>query len=147
LPADGLNRFLSGTPPILSMAAAEPGIDLVLRAGTESIREKSVLQTEFLMRLYDLHLAPLGFALNSPRDSAARGSHVSLSHPLAFAIDLALIHEMKVIPDFRSPDNLRLGVAPLYTRFVDLYEGVMRIKRVVEGRLYERYTDTSSTVT
>lgn len=146
-PADGLNRFLSGTPPILSMAAAEPGIDLVLEAGTEAVRAKSVLQTEYLVRLFDRYLEPLGFALNSPRDPALRGSHVSLSHPLALPIDLALIHEVNVVPDFRMPDNLRLGVAPLYTRFVDLHGGVMRIKRVVEEGIYEKYLGRASAVT
>ncbi len=146
-PAPGISRFLAGTPPILSMAAAEPGIDLVLEAGIDEIRRKLVAQTEFLIRLFDKYLAPLGFKLNSPRDSSIRGAHVSASHPLALQIDQALIHEANVVPDFRAPDNLRLGVAPLYTRFADLLEAVMRIERVVREGLPEKYSGSGPTVT
>ncbi|MFI5385033.1 MAG: kynureninase [Fimbriimonadales bacterium] len=146
-PAAGINRFLAGTPPILSMAAAEPGIDLVIEAGVDEIRRKSVAQTEFLIRLFDRHLEPLGFQLASPRDSAVRGSHVSISHRLALQIDQALIHDMKVVPDFRTPDNLRLGIAPLYTRFVDLHEAVMRLEQVMERKLYEHYPAAGIEVT
>lgn len=146
-PAHGISRFLAGTPPILSMAASESGIDLVTEAGIDAIRRKSAAQTDFLIRLFDRYLEPLGFNLASPRDSAVRGSHVSITHPNALQIDQALIQEMKVIPDFRMPDNLRLGVAPLNTRFSDLHEAAMRIGQVVEQRLYERYPSKGIEVT
>jgi kynureninase len=146
-PAPGISRFLAGTPPILSMAAAEPGIDLVLEAGIEKIRKKSVAQTEFLIRLFDKHLEPLGFKLASPRDPAVRGSHVSITHRLALEIDQALIHEMNAIPDFRTPDNLRLGVSPLYTTFEELHEAVQRIVRVVEEKRFKAYVKKRPTVT
>jgi kynureninase len=92
-------------------------------------------------------LAPLGFRLNTPRDSQQRGSHVSLGHDQGLGIDLALIKEMKVLPDFRQPDNLRLGIAPIYTRYVDIYEGVMRMRRVIKEGIYEKYLDTKPDVT
>ena len=75
-PAPGILRFLVGTPPILSLLAIEPGVDLLLEAGMDRVREKSVAQTEYLIRLWERELQPLGFALNSPRDrrGAARTS-------------------------------------------------------------------------
>ena len=138
-PGPGLQHFLSGTPPMLSTAAIEPALDLLLEAGLERLRAKSVAQTEYLIELWQALLAPLGVSLNSPRDPARRGSHVSLGHPEGLRVDRALIEEMAVIPDFRYPDNIRLGVAPLYTRFVDIYEGLTRLQRVLAERLYEKY--------
>jgi kynureninase len=105
----------------------------------DRLRAKSVAQTDYLIALWESELAPLGFTLNSPRDPARRGSHVSLGHPEALRIDRALIEELNVIPDFRYPANLRLGIAPLYTRFVDVYDGVARIRQAVVERRYENY--------
>jgi kynureninase len=138
-PGPGLQRFLAGTPPMLSTAAIEPGLDLTLEAGLDRLRAKSVQQTEYLIELWEALLAPLGVALNSPRESARRGSHVSLGHPEGLRIDRALIEDMGVIPDFRYPDNIRLGIAPLYTSFADIYEGITRLRRVLVERLYEKY--------
>jgi len=146
-PAAGILRFLVGTPPILSLLAVEPGVDLLLEAGIDRVRAKSVAQTDYLVRLWERELRPLGFALNSPRDSARRGSHISLGHPEALRIDRVLIDEMAVLPDFRYPDNLRLGIAPLYTSFADLHEAVVRIARAVRDRRYERYPTDRPTIT
>jgi kynureninase len=146
-PAPGILRFLVGTPPILSLLGVEPGVDLLLEAGMDRVRTKSVAQTEYLVRLWERELEPLGFVLNSPRDPARRGSHISLGHPEALRIDRALIDEMGVLPDFRYPDNLRLGIAPLYTSFADLHEAVARIARVVRDRRYERYPTERPTIT
>ena len=146
-PAPGILRYLAGTPPVLSLLAVEPGVDLLLEAGMDRVRAKSVAQTEYLVRLWERELRPLGFALNSPRDPERRGSHISLGHAEALRIDRALIDEMAVLPDFRYPDNLRLGIAPLYTSFGDLHEAVARIARVVRDRRYERYPLDRPTIT
>jgi kynureninase len=146
-PAPGISRFLAGTPPVLSMAAVEPGVDLLLEAGIERLREKSLRQTNFLIELADAVLRPLGFRLVTPREEARRGSHVSLAHPEAWRINQALIAEMNVIPDFRAPDILRLGVMPLYTTFAELSEAVDRIRRVVAERRFEAYPNDRTTVT
>ncbi|MGH2522994.1 MAG: kynureninase [Anaerolineales bacterium] len=146
-PGPGLQRFLSGTPPLLSFSAVEPAVDLLLEAGPERLRAKSVRQTEYLIALWEAWLAPLGVALNSPRDSSIRGSHVSLGHPEGLRIDRALIEEMNVIPDFRYPDNIRLGVAPLYTSFVEIHEGLNRLRRVIVERRYEKYPTERPQVT
>ncbi|MDE3087926.1 MAG: kynureninase [Chloroflexota bacterium] len=146
-PAAGVTRFLAGTPTMLSLAAIEPSVDLILEAGIVRLREKSVRQTEYLIALWDEMLKPLGVKLNSPRDPNCRGSHVSLGHPDGLRIDRALIEEMRVIPDFRFPDNIRLGIAPLYTSFADIYEGVTRLRRVIVERRYEKYPTTRPEVT
>jgi len=146
-PAPGVNRFLAGSQPILSMLALEASLDPLLEAGTERIRRKSVLLTEYLIYLSDTLLAPLGFTLGSPRTPDRRGSHVSLRHPEGYSINRALIEEMNVIPDFREPDNLRLGLAPLYITFGEVWEGVDRIRRVVEDRRFEIYPKERLTVT
>ncbi len=110
-PAAGMRRFLTGTPPILSIQAIESGVDLLLEAGIQRLRAKSMQQTEYLIYLWQEILAPLGFSLNTPRDARSRGSHVSIGHPEGWRIDQALIEEMRVLPDFRKPDNIRLGIA------------------------------------
>jgi kynureninase len=138
-PGPGVQRFLAGTPTMLSLAAVEPGVDLVFEAGLERLRAKSVQQTEYLIALWEEWLKPLGVTLNSPRDSSSRGSHVSLGHPEGLRIDRALIEEMNVIPDFRYPDNIRLGIAPLYTSFAEVHEAMVRLRRVIVEKLYEKY--------
>ncbi|HUM68037.1 MAG TPA: kynureninase, partial [Chloroflexota bacterium] len=140
-------HFLTGTPPVLSIAAIEPGIDLLLAAGMERLRAKSVQQTEYLIYLYEQWLRPLGFRLNSPRQAHWRGSHISLGHDEGWRIDQALIHDMQVIPDFRHPDNIRLGIAPLYTTYQDIYEAMRRLRLVVTERLYEKYEAAATAVT
>ena len=146
-PAPGLARFLTGTPPILSLSAVEPGVDLLLEAGLERVRAKSVAQSSYLIALWEARLAPLGFRLNSPRDAARRGSHVALGHDFGLAIDLALIEEMAVLPDFRRPDSIRLGITPLYTSFADIWEAIERLRLVVSQRRYEKYLTKTVAVT
>ncbi|ABY34486.1 MAG TPA: kynureninase [Chloroflexus aurantiacus] len=146
-PTAGLRRFLTGTPPIMSLALIEPGVDLILAAGIERLRAKSIAQTEYLIELWQQRLAPLGYTLNSPRDPARRGSHVSLGHPAGLGIDLALINELNVLPDFRAPDNIRLGITPLYTSFRDIYIAVERLAQAVIEQRYLKYQSNRPTVT
>ena len=146
-PTDGLNRFLAGSPPCLSLLAIEPAVDLIREAGIERIRKKSVVLTTYLVDLVDVLLSPLGFKLGSPRDAARRGSHVSIRHPESYRITQALTEEMNVIPDFREPDNIRLGLAPLYTSFLEVWEAVDRIRRVVEDKRYRTYSSVRQAIT
>ena len=138
-PAKGINKFFAGTPPILAMTCIEPGLDLILEAGMDRLRKKSLAQTEYMIQLYDELLAPLGVSLNTPRDATKRGSHVSLGHPEGLKIDLALIEEEKVVPDFRAPDNIRFGCTPLYTTFAEVRESVVRMAKVITTKSYERF--------
>jgi kynureninase len=146
-PGAGIRRFLCGTPPVLSMLAIEPGIDLLLSAGMDRLRRKSVALTSYMIYLYDSILASLGFDLGSPRDPERRGSHVSIRHPEGYRINRALIEEMGVLPDFREPDNIRLGLAPLYTSFEDVFEAVERIQRVVSESRFLKYPAARQSVT
>jgi kynureninase len=130
-PQAGIGRFLAGTPPILDLAAVEEGVRLAAEAGVARLREKSTGLTELIAALHDAWLVELGFELGSPRDPALRGSHVSLRHAEAWPICRALIERAAVVPDFRGPDSVRLGVAPLYTRFVDVWDAMLRLRDVV----------------
>ena len=138
-PTAGVARFLVGTPPILSLLAMESALDLLLEAGVERIRRKSVRLTSYLVYLAEAILAPLGFALGSPRDPARRGSHVSVRHRQGYQINRAMIEEVKILPDFREPDNIRLGLSPLYTSYAEVWEAVDRIRRVMEEKRYRHY--------
>ncbi|MEM7797625.1 MAG: kynureninase [Chloroflexota bacterium] len=143
-PKDGIERFFSGTPDAFSMAPIGVGVDMLLEAGMDRVRAKSVEQTEYLIGLWEAHLKPYGFTLNSPRDPEWRGSHVSIGHSEGWRINQSMINDMNIIPDFRAPDNIRLGIAPLYTTYSDLHEAVMRIKRIMDEKLYEKYTVEAS---
>jgi kynureninase len=136
-PAPGIDRFLCGTPPILSLAALECGVDTVLAAapigGLAAIRRKSLALTDLFIGLVDERCASLGVSAVTPRVHARRGSQVSLAHGNdAHAVMQALIVR-GVVGDFRAPDILRFGFTPLYTRFVDVWDAVDRLVRVLES--------------
>ena len=146
-PAEGIQRFLCGTPPVLSVLAMEQGVDLLLEVGIQRLRKKSVLLTTYMIDLFDAVLSPMGFTLGTPREVEQRGSHVSIRHTDGYRINLALIEDMNVIPDFREPDNIRLGITPMYTSFQDVWESVDRIKRVITEKRHLRFPATRQTVT
>ena len=145
-PTTGLSSFLTGTAPILSLSLIESGVDLILEAGLDNLRAKSQRQSEYLIDLWRAVLEPLGFSMNSPLAIQQRGSHISLGHVEGLRIDLALL-EGKVIPDFRAPNNIRLGIAPLYTSFRDIHTTVMRLRQIVAEKLYEKYSSEAPIVT
>jgi kynureninase len=143
----GIRRFHTGTMPMLSLAAIEAGVRDVAEAGIDRIRAKSVAISGYLVSLWETHLEPLGFTLASPRDPNRRGSHISLAHPEGWPITRAFIDVAGVIPDFRAPDTLRLGLSPLYTTFLDVHTAVIRLKMIVESGVIEDFRDVSVTVT
>jgi kynureninase len=132
----GIGHFLSGTPNVVGAVAVEEGVRLLAEAGVERLRAKSIALTELALELSDTRLADLGFRVVSPRDPSRRASHVSLAHPDAYRICRALIETENVVPDFRAPDRLRLGFAPITTRFVDVWEAFVRLRRLVEQGSY-----------
>jgi kynureninase len=146
-PASGVQRFLVGTQPMISLLTMEAALEPLLNAGMDSLRTKSILMTDYAAFLTENLLAPFGFSLGSPMDCARRGSHISIRHADGYRINRALIEEMNVIPDFREPDNIRLGFAPLYISFMDVWEGFDRIRRVMEEKRYEKYPKQKLTVT
>lgn len=131
-PADGMRRFLSGTPPVLAMVAMQDTLDLLAAAGIAAVREKSVALTEFALRVADGILHPLGVRLASPRDPAERGGHVTLSHPAMRAVT-ARLWAGDVIPDYRDPHGLRIGLSPLSTSFAETLAGMRAIAEAVHA--------------
>jgi kynureninase len=106
-----------------------------------------VAQTELVIALADAWLAPIGFTVGSPRTAASRGSHVSLRHPEAWPITRALLERAAVVPDFRVPDGIRLGIAPLYTRYVDVWDAMDRLRGVVQAGDHREFDAAPGRVT
>jgi kynureninase len=136
-PAPGIARFVCGTPPILSLAALDEGVDLLLEADLGEIRKKSRRLGDLFLQLVAERCGEWDFEIACPTDSEHRGSQVSLRHPHGYAIVQALIAE-GVIGDFRAPDVLRFGFAPLYTSYGDLWTAVETLRRVMASRAWDR---------
>lgn len=145
-PADGIERFGAGTPPIVGMAAVDVGVRLVAEAGIDRLAVKGRALCELMAALGEVWLAPHGVVLASPRDPARRGSHLTFAHPQAWQLTQALI-DRQVVPDFRTPDRVRLGPAPLYTRFVDIWDAMQRFHEVLGEGAQERYPAERARVT
>ena len=134
-PAPGIDRFLTGTPPIIGIAAVQEGTRLLGEAGLGRLRAKGVALTELLIGLADEWLTPHGFTVASPRDSARRGAHVTLHHPDAWQLSQALI-KAGIIGDYRTPDRLRLGPAPIITRFTEVWDALDALRRIAADQSY-----------
>lgn len=126
-PAPGIRGFLSGTPAIFGMIAMQGTLDLIEEAGIKALREKSRKLTAFALELHDAWLAPAGVLLATPRDPDQRGSHITVDHP-DFREMTAELWEQDVIPDFRAPHGIRIGLSPLSTSFAEVYRGVAAIR-------------------
>jgi kynureninase len=136
-PAAGVNRFICGTPPVISMAALECGVDTMLAAqplgGMAALRRKSIALTDTFIALVEARCTGHGLTLQTPRDASIRGSQVSFSREEGgYAIMQALIAR-GVIGDFRAPDILRFGFTPLYVRFIDAWNAVEQLVQVLES--------------
>ncbi|MEC9141761.1 MAG: kynureninase [Pseudomonadota bacterium] len=137
-PAGDITQYLCGTPPVISMVALEAALELWDKVDLRDVHAKSQGLTDFFIELVEVRCAGHGLTLVSPRDAAGRGAQVSLSHPTAsYAIISALIAD-GVIGDFRAPNILRFGFAPLYTRFADVWHAVDRLAAILDGRLWDR---------
>ena len=130
LPAPGIDRLQCGTPPMLSLLALDSALDVFDGVDLAALRCKSQLLGDLFIRLFDEALGPYGFELVSPRNAQVRGSQVSLTHPQGYAVVQALIAR-GIIGDFRTPDILRFGLAPLYVRFVDVFDAVVAIGEIM----------------
>lgn len=126
-PAPGIRRFLSGTPPIVGMLALQDMLDALEEAGLDAVRAKSLALTDYAFALADGLLAPLGVTTATPRERRSRGSHVTLRHP-AFKEVVALLWDRGVLPDFRNPDALRIGLSPLSTTFAQVEVGLVAVR-------------------
>jgi kynureninase len=138
-PIDGIGSWLTGSPAVLGLACVDAGVAMLAEAGIERLRAKGMALTSMIVDLAEAWLVPLGFTLASPRDPRRRGSHVALAHPDAWRITQAMIDVAGVVPDFRAPDRIRLGPAPIATRFVDVWDALDRLRRLVETSAHERH--------
>ena len=132
-PADGIERFASGTPSVTGLAAVEAAVALIEDAGIGRIAAKGRSLTDLAIGLADEWLEPIGFSVASPRDAGQRGAHVALRHSEAWRICRALIERAGVVPDFRQPDVVRLGFSPLYTRHLDVWNALDRLRTLVDS--------------
>jgi len=140
IPANNINRFDAGTPHVLSLIGMEAGIDLCLKAGISDIQKKSQDQTTYLTKLIESKLVPMGFKIETPLNSQERGSHITIAHDESWRVCKALIQGINggvsFIPDFRPPNYLRLGIAPIYTSFTDLFRSIERIEQIMTTKEY-----------
>ncbi len=153
-PAAGIRRFGAGTPPILGLPLVETGARLVAEAGIAQLAGKSAQLTDMIVQLADGWLAPLGFRVITPRAAARRGAHVSLAHGSAWQICQALIEDAGVVPDYRAEagardvgGSIRLGPAPLYTRHVDVWDAMARLRDLVASGRHARFASDRGRVT
>lgn len=131
-PGPGMRRFLSGTPSILAMQPLRDSVEQIAAAGIDAVRAKSIALTEFAVRLADAWLTPLGVRLASPADPARRGGHITLSHPAMREVT-ARLWTQDVIPDYRDPAGLRIGLAPLSVSFAEVLDGMRSVTDAVRA--------------
>ena len=131
-PAEGIRRFLSGTPAVVGMLALQDMLALIESAGMDAVRAKSVALTSYAIEVADELLAPSGVVVASPRDPERRGGHVTLNHPLMREAT-AVLWERDVIPDYRDPHGLRIGLSPLSTSFEEVARGLEMVRDVLDG--------------
>ncbi|MGW5719408.1 kynureninase [Amycolatopsis sp. NPDC003865] len=131
VPAPGIRRALSGTPPVLGMVGVQEGVALLAEAGIDRVRAKAVALGRWVLDLADEWLVPLGFTVASPREDARRGGHVTLRHPDAERLSRVLI-DHGVLIDFRRPDGIRVGLSPLTTSFTEVRAALDRIRILAE---------------
>ena len=136
-PGSGIRRFLSGTPPIVGMLPMEDTLAMIEEAGIQAIRAKSVALTSFAITVAEEWLAPLGVTLASPLAPEERGGHVTLLHPAMREVT-ARLWQRDVIPDYRDPDGLRIGLSPLSSSFEEVHRGLAATRDVLREVLTER---------
>jgi kynureninase len=132
-PVSDVGRFLAGTPPVIGLLAVDAALGVTEAAGLPALWAKSQELTSMIVDLVQSELEPLGARLATPPEPARRGAHVSVAHPRAWPWCRALIERQLVVGDFRPPDLIRLAPAPLYTRFVDVFDAVGLMAEVLQG--------------
>ncbi|MBR78623.1 MAG: kynureninase, partial [Woeseiaceae bacterium] len=145
-PADGIDRFLCGTPPLLGLIALECGVDLILKAKVSRLRKKAVKLSNLFIELMESMCSEFDFKLASPFDENRRAGHVSFMHHSGFAVSRALASK-GIVGDFRAPNIVRFGIAPMYTRFQDIYDAVNIIRETMQSDLWKNHENDISPYT
>ena len=145
--AEGIRGFQIASPSLIGLRCIKTSFELIKEAGIDKIAHKAAVGTQMMIDLYDAWLAPLGMQLNTSRDPNERGGHISLVHPDAARICVALREFANVIPDYRTPNSIRLAISPLPTSYIEVWDGFERIRDLVSTRQYEKVSATGSRVT
>lgn len=144
-PANGAGAYQIGTPHILSSAPLVGSLEMFEEAGVDRLRQKSLKQTDYMVELIGEYLSDYDFTMVTPREHRQRGGHIALVHPEAASICKALKH-LNVIPDFRAPNLIRLAPAALYTRYVDVFDAIMIVKKIMEEKMYKQFQNTRNVI-
>ena len=145
--AAGIRGFQIATPPIMGMRSVKSAFTMISQAGITEIAKKAAVGTDLMIDLFDAWLAPLGMELHTPRDSSQRGGHISIVHPDAAQICVALRKISNVIPDYRAPNSIRLAISPLPTSYVEVWDGFDRLRDLVASGRYKEIDESGSRVT
>lgn len=146
-PNRGIRGFQIASPSIMGLRAVAASYEMIERAGIKAIARKAAVGTELMIALFDAWLAPLGFDLRTPRDPSKRGGHISIGHPEAKRIAVALRKFAGVIPDYRVPNSIRLAISPLPTSYTEVFDGFERIRDSVTRKDFEKIEDSGNRVT
>jgi kynureninase len=145
--ANGIRGFQIASPSIIGIRGIQVSFAMIEEAGIEVIAAKAATGTQMMIDLFDEWLAPIGYTLLTSRNSQERGGHISIGHPDAARICIALRKFANVIPDYRTPNTIRLAISPLTTSYVEVWDGFQRIRDLTETRQYEKIEGTDSRVT
>lgn len=145
--AEGIRGFQIASPSIIGLRCVKSAFSMIEEATISAIANKAAAGTQMMIDLYDAWLADLGFTLLTSRNAYERGGHISLGHPDAARICVALRQFARVIPDYRTPSSIRLAIAPLPTSYVEVWDGFQRMRDLVASRQYEKITESDSRVT
>jgi kynureninase len=142
-----IRGFQIASPSLMGIRCVQTAFSMIKEAGIDAIAHKAAVGTHMMIDLYDAWLAPLGIELNTSRDASERGGHISLVHPDAAQICVALRTISNVIPDFRTPNSIRLAISPLPTSYVEVWDGLARMRDLVESGRYKEVQEGGSRVT
>mgnify|MGYP006197472613 FL=1 len=145
--AEGIRGFQIASPSIIGIRGVQVAFAMIEEAGIDVIASKAAIGTQMMIDLYDEWLAPLGYTLLTSRNPKERGGHISIGHPDAARICVALRKFANVIPDYRTPNAIRLAIAPLPTSYVEVWDGFQRIRDLTQTRQYEKVEGSDSRVT
>jgi kynureninase len=145
--AQNIRGFQIASPSLIGIRCVQTAFSMIKEAGIDAIAYKAAVGTQMMIDLYDAWLAPLGFVLNTSRDAKERGGHISLVHPDAAQICVAMREISNVIPDYRTPNSIRLAISPLPTSFVEVWDGFARTRDLVASGQYKTIKEGGSRVT
>ena len=145
--AQNIRGFQIASPSLIGIRCVQTAFSMIKEAGIDAIAQKAAVGTQMMIDLYDAWLAPLGFVLNTSRDPKERGGHISLVHPDAAQICVAMREISNVIPDYRTPNSIRLAISPLPTSYVEVWDGFARMRDLVASGQYKTIKEGGSRVT